>query len=164
MDLDLDPFADLRRRVATLRRTAPIGRVTELASGGFSVDGLTDLAGLGDDLAYEEDGRTHRAEVVRLGKDGLTAIPMGPTDGLRLGLPVELVGPATVAPHDAWIGRVVDPFGEAMDDRPLPQGASRKLVAPPPSPTRRRAMGKRLHTGYGVLDTVLPLARGQRVG
>ncbi|MEM7641897.1 MAG: FliI/YscN family ATPase [Pseudomonadota bacterium] len=164
MPLDTDPFADLRRRIAAIRTTAPIGRVTELSAGGFSVDGLSALACLGDDLGYHEAGHHHRAEVVRLTPEGLTAIPMGPVDGLRLGLPVELLGPAKVAPHESWIGRIVDPFGQPMDDRPLAHGTPRKLVAAPPSPTRRRGMGARLHTGYAVLDTVLPLARGQRVG
>lgn len=164
MSLDTDPFADLRRRIATVRTTAPIGRVTELSAGGFSVDGLSALACLGDDLGYEEGGCSHRAEVVRLTPEGLTAIPMGPVEGLRLGLPVELLGAATVAPHDSWIGRIVDPFGAPMDDHPLTQGDPRKLAAAPPSPTRRRSMGARTHTGYAVLDTILPLARGQRIG
>ncbi|MEM8823432.1 MAG: FliI/YscN family ATPase [Pseudomonadota bacterium] len=164
MQSDTDPFADFHRRIAAIRPTAPVGRVTELSAGGFSVDGLSALACLGDDLRYEDDGETHRAEIVRLAAGGLTAIPMGPVDGLRLGLPVELLGPVTVAPHDTWVGRIIDPFGDPMDGRPLAHGEPRKLMGPAPSPTRRRSMGARLHTGYAVLDTVLPLARGQRIG
>jgi flagellum-specific ATP synthase len=51
-----------------------------------------------------------------------------------------------------------------MDDRAIPFGTPRPLSAAPPSPARRRGMGARLRTGYAVLDTMLPLARGQRLG
>ncbi|MEM7489499.1 MAG: FliI/YscN family ATPase [Pseudomonadota bacterium] len=159
-----DPFADLRLRISDVRSTVPIGRVTELSPAGFAVEGLSALARLGDELRYEDEDDQHRAEIVKLDKTGLLAVPMGPVDGLRLGLPVELTGPATVAPHDAWVGRIVDPFGEPLDDGHLTRGAPRKLAGAPPAATRRRAMGERVHTGYAVLDTVLPLARGQRIG
>jgi len=38
------------------------------------------------------------------------------------------------------------------------------MRAPPPPATTRRAMGARLPTGLAVFDTLLPIARGQRLG
>jgi flagellum-specific ATP synthase len=159
-----DPFDALRRTVADLQVCVPLGRVVDVSPTGFLVRNLSQAAHLGDDLVYEVGGTRHRAEVVHLDYDRLRAVPLGPLDGLRIGAEVELSGSPSIAPHDAWIGRVVDPFGQPMDDRPLPYGTPRALGAAPPSPARRRGMGARLRTGYAVLDTMLPLARGQRVG
>jgi flagellum-specific ATP synthase len=159
-----DPFATLRATVSDVRTSTPLGRISALSPTGFTVTGLSGEASLGDDLVYGEGNGRHRAEVIRLAADSLMAAPMGPVEGLRLGMAVDLEGPASVAPHDGWIGRIVDPFGRQMDGSPLPLGPLRPLTAPPPSPVARRGMGRRLHTGYAVLDTMLPIARGQRVG
>jgi flagellum-specific ATP synthase len=71
----------------------------------------------------------------------------------------------SVRPCAAWIGRVIDAFGAPLDGRPLVDGAiAAPLRRAPPPATRRRAIGARLDTGLAVFDTLLPIARGQRVG
>jgi flagellum-specific ATP synthase len=60
---------------------------------------------------------------------------------------------------------MVDAFGRPLDGRPLQQGADAiplRRAAPPAA--QRRALGARIATGQSALDTVLPIARGQRVG
>jgi flagellum-specific ATP synthase len=69
------------------------------------------------------------------------------------------------APDDSWIGRVVDPDGRALDGRPLLPGLQpAALHQTPPEPHRRRGFGQRLETGLALLNTMLPLVRGQRIG
>ena len=86
-------------------------------------------------------------------------------DGIRLGDAVELVGTGAIAPHDGWIGRIIDPFGQPMDGRPLMQGGlARVLRAAPPLAAERKRLGNRLETGMRVFNTLLPLVRGQRIG
>jgi flagellum-specific ATP synthase len=69
------------------------------------------------------------------------------------------------APHDGWIGRVIDPLGETVDGRPMLRGSeARDLMAPPPAAAGRKPLGERLATGLSVLNTILPSVRGQRVG
>lgn len=166
MTLDTqDPFAPLRHQIAPVRRGGPVGRISRLDASGFGVEGLSRHARLGDDLVYLDDrGVRHRAEVVRLEQGMLWAVPFGVPEGLRIGLIVETSGPPSIGPDDSWIGRIVDPFGMPIDDRHLLRGAERSLTAAPPAATRRRAMGRRQRTGYAVLDTMLPIARGQRIG
>ncbi|CTQ49105.1 FliI/YscN family ATPase [Jannaschia donghaensis] len=160
-----DPFAPLRARVATMARSYPLGRIAEVTPAGFRVTGLSDHALLGDELIYDDTaGLPQRAEVSHLQRDSLWATPYASATGLRMGLPVRPAGPARVSPHAGWIGRIVDPFGQPLDDRPLCAGAPVPLRAPPPSGARRRSMGARLRTGFAVLDTMLPLVRGQRIG
>ena len=60
---------------------------------------------------------------------------------------------------------MVDPDGRPLDGRPLAPGPrDRPLDAAPPDPVTRRGFGPRLETGVAGLDTLLPLARGQRMG
>jgi flagellum-specific ATP synthase len=75
------------------------------------------------------------------------------------------LGPATFQPCDAWIGRVIDPFGKPLDGAPLPRGTvERGMSAAPPPPLERRGLGYRVETGLCLFNTILPVARGQRLG
>lgn len=154
-------FDPLMAELASIRAATRIGRIADLGRGTLRVTGLGDAA-LGDRVMIA--GRIG-GEVLRAAPDGLTVLPDDVAEGLCLGDPVALVGAATIAPHDGWIGRLVDPFGQPLDERPLFRGAvSRPLRAAPPPPAQRRAMGERLRTGTAVFDTLLPLVRGQRIG
>jgi flagellum-specific ATP synthase len=80
-------------------------------------------------------------------------------------MPVSRSGSDTLAPHDSWLGRLIDPTGRPLDGRPLlPGRVARPVRAGALPPVARRAMGARLETGLAVFDTMLPIVRGQRIG
>jgi flagellum-specific ATP synthase len=158
-------FDSLLAQVARVAHVAPVGRVAAVGPGRITVAGLSDAAALGDRVDIAARDGMLPGEVVALGPDGVTVLPDGAAEGLALDQPVELRGPATLAPDAAWLGRVIDPFGCPLDGRPLLSGpADRPLRAAPPPPGARRPMGARLATGLAVFDTLLPLVRGQRLG
>ena len=160
-----DPFTAFRGQVAAIPRAYPVGRITRLEPTGFQVEGLSDHALLGDELFFEgAGGGRQRAEVTRLDRNTVWATPFAQAEGLRIGLPVRPGGSPSIAPDDSWVGRVVDPFGAPLDDRPLMSGHARDLRAKAPPAARRRMMGARQRTGLAVLDTMLPIVEGQRVG
>ena len=147
--------------VVTMRR---IGRVAEVARGLLMVTGLGSLVALGDRVlirgAVEIGG-----EALRITPDSVTVLPDASPDGLAIGDRVELQGRAEIAPDESWIGRIVDPFGQPLDGRPLFRGpVARPLRAGAPAAAHRRRLGQRLRTGVSVFDTMLPLVRGQRIG
>ncbi len=160
---------DLSRLSAQLSTIAPvrrIGRVSGVSAGVIQVAGLARFARIGDQLQLSrQNGQTIGGEVVRLEQDILVMLPDETYEGVSLGDCVALCPPATVAPSDAWIGRVVDPFGRPLDGRPLLRGSEAwALQASPPPPGQRRAMGERLETGLAAMNTLLPIVRGQRLG
>lgn len=162
-----DPVLDrLAAQVARLEAEVPLGRVSGASGGAVQVAGLGAVARLGDRLRLLPSGRAPvAAEVVRIGEGHVLALPDGAAEGLRLGDRAELLPPPAFAPHADWLGRVVDPDGRPLDGRPLLSGLRpRPLRAEPPPAGRRRAMGARLATGFAAFDTLLPLARGQRIG
>jgi flagellum-specific ATP synthase len=162
---DEDLFAPLRLAISEIRRCRPIGRIEGLSPEGFTVTGLGREARLGDDVVLKgADGSRMRGEVHRIGAGRVTVAPMGSARGLGAGQEVELTGAPQLRPCEGWLGRIVDPFGRPMDGRPLPAGLPRSIHAPPPDPALRRPMGARIDTGVDVLDALLPLARGQRIG
>lgn len=128
--------------------------------------GLEKTARIGDQLqVIRSDKSLLEGEVLALGHADLLMQPDGVTGGIALGDPVLLLGPVDIAPTSDWLGRVVDPSGRPLDGRPLLRGPQpRPLLADPPAPARRRGFGERLETGMAVLNTMLPLVRGQRIG
>jgi len=160
---DLDCLCAQISSISTVRH---IGRVSAVSAGVIHVDGLTRFARIGDQLRLtRQSGEIVRGEVVRLEQKCLVMLPDTSYDGVSLGDPVALCPPVTVAPTKAWIGRVIDPFGQPLDGLPLLRGIEeRPLQASPPPPAQRRAMGERLETGMAVMNTLLPVVRGQRMG
>ena len=158
-----DPLiARMTAAIAGLRATFPLGRVQAAGGAVIAVRGLAGTARLGDRTRV---GAALMAEVVRIADDLVQLLPEGAVDGVSIGDPVRLLGAPVFAPDDSWIGRVIDPDGLPLDGRPLLPGLNPRAVrAAPPLAQDRRAMGARLGTGYPVFDTLLPLARGQRIG
>ncbi|WP_407493731.1 FliI/YscN family ATPase [Pseudooceanicola sp. MF1-13] len=158
-------FAGLRAELETLSSVRRIGRVAGVEGAALKISGLG-TARMGDQVrCIRVDGTFLGGEVIRIEDDMVTVLPDDSTDGVSRGDRVTLLGPARIAPHDGWIGRVVDPYGEPLDGRPLVKGHSaRALRAPPPNPANRGRLGARLETGMAVFNTMLPLVEGQRVG
>ena len=142
------------------------GSVAAVDSAALSVPGLGPAARRGDRVRVTPRGRAPLlAEIVAVDGAQARAMWFGSGEGVAVGDKVWLEHQRGVAPCTAWIGRVVDAFGEPMDGAPLGHGT---IPVPmrrnPPPPAARRGLGARVGTGLAVLDTMLPLARGQRIG
>ncbi len=160
-----DIFANLVSEIRGVALSTRIGRVIELGRGTLRVTGLERAATLGDRVLIRGSSAAIGGEVLRLARDGATILPDGSAEGLAIGDMVDLVGATAISPDDSWIGRIVDPMGRPLDGRPLPRGSvPRALRAEAPAAATRRRIGPRLETGVAVFDTLLPLARGQRIG
>lgn len=166
MSLQQSILAPFRQSVRHTTPVRHVGRITEISGSALQIKGLNNVARLGDEISIRRPGHPHtRAEITRVGSNDATAVPYGHLGGMQTQTPVILEGAPRAAPDDSWLGRVLDPFGAPMDGRPLVQGVEqRTLKGDIPAAHTRRPMGARLETGIGVLDTLLPLARGQRVG
>ena len=155
-------FDGLRAEIATVATAVPLGRVAAVGRGTVQVTGLQRLASLGDRVQI---GAAMGGEVLGLSAEGVTVLTDDSAEGITMGAPVQLRGQTSLAPDDSWIGRIIDPFGQPLDGRPLLRGAvSRPLRAPAPPAATRRRLGERLETGVAIFDTLLPLVRGQRIG
>jgi flagellum-specific ATP synthase len=159
-------FAGLRAEIETLSPVRHVGRVIGVSGGTLQVSGLGSAARMGDQLKIVRgDGSALGGEVIRIDPDAITILPDAETDGVSRGDRATLMGPARIAPHDGWIGRVIDPYGVPLDGRPLLRGShERPIRCDPPPPASRNRLGARLDTGMAVFNTMLPIVEGQRIG
>ncbi|WP_246139534.1 FliI/YscN family ATPase [Phaeobacter marinintestinus] len=156
----------LKLEVENLPQTVPVGRVIGVEGGQIQISGLSDKAEIGDRLVLQRGSGEHLSgEVLRIASETVHMLPDAAPDGVALDNPVFLYRVPAFAPSNRWIGRVIDPFGQPLDDKPLSRGPiPRPVFAAPPRAGLRRPMGQRLPTGLAVLNTVLPIVAGQRVG
>lgn len=156
----------LRARISQLQPVHAVGRVHSVDGTTIWVRGLTEVACIGDRLRLVRHGGSELGgEVLRIRDDMVAMLPDESADGVARGDRVAVLGAPTLAPCDAWIGRVIDPYGRPLDNAPLTQGAYRRpFRASPPPAARRRALGGRIATGLAVFDTLLPVVQGQRIG
>ncbi len=107
------------------------------------------------------------AEVVGFRETRALLMPFGPVEGVAPGaeIRIEPQGSA-VRPTTAWLGRIIDAFGEPIDGLgPLPQGmAAYPLRAAPPAAHARGRVGERLDLGVRSMNVFTTCCRGQRLG
>ena len=150
-----------------------------VATDGLSlkIEGLSGFAALGDTVRISTERRAGkrgvaqsdrdvRAKIVAMDGEIVTGFAYGSLTGAAVGNIATLDRASGEAfPCDDWIGRIIDPFGVAMDGKPLAHGEiPMPLERAAPNAAMRHKLGGRLSTGLCVLDTLLPICRGQRIG
>jgi flagellum-specific ATP synthase len=158
--LDTNSLEIALQSIRGARKTFPVGRVTSIGQGVVSLVGLGPDVCVGDQIRFSETTVGH---VITVASDGVIATVDRALNQLSVGAKAQHIGKVPIMPHVGWIGRVIDPTGVALDGRPLLPGGA-VVASQAPDPYLRRGLGGRLRTGYAVLDTILPLVRGQRIG
>ncbi|MFN7054790.1 FliI/YscN family ATPase [Hyphomonas sp.] len=143
------------------------GTVTDVAPGLLKIAGVSELAGVGNEISIEKQGETIHGEILTVSGDSVSALLYSATDAIRIGDTVQIEQEARIEPGDHWLGRIINYRGEiagAEGQPPSSGNTSRPLRAPALPAHARRRLGPRLRTGWMVTDTLLPICRGQRLG
>jgi F-type H+-transporting ATPase subunit alpha len=136
------------------------GRVRSVGDGIVWIEGLPSAAMEG--ILLLEDGS--HALVFHLAKERLGAILLTQTTRLTAGTIVHLSGRRLSLPvGDQLMGRVVNPLGDPLDGQPPSDSLSRReLFTSSPPIVARDFVHRPLYTGSKVVDTLIPVAKGQR--
>jgi flagellum-specific ATP synthase len=149
-------------------RLTRFGRVARLEGLLVEVTGASGAIGLGGRLRISAaNGRETPCEVVGFRDGRALAMPFGQLDGIALGASAIFEdGTGAIYPCRAWLGRVLDAFGRAMDGKGhLPEGmAPYALRAPAPSAHTRTRVGGKLDLGVRALNSFTTCCKGQRMG
>lgn len=162
MTLDVARYAPVAKKAATPTVQGWLSEAVGLVLEAQGIEAtLGSVVRLSPAAAAEVD-----AEVVGVRGARTLLMPLGPTEGLRVGTPVRaLSGVARVPVGDALLGRVLDGLGRPLDGRPLERClAERPLRGFPQNPLSRRPVEVPLRVGVRALDGLLTLAEGQRIG
>jgi len=111
-------------------------------------------------------GRAHQAEVIGFRGSNVLSMPIDSTEGVRFGDAVWAQGTmARIEAGPALLGRVLNAMGAPIDERRPPVTATTlPLDGALRSPLNRVPISEPLGTGIRVLDAMLTVGRGQRVG
>ncbi len=160
MALDVEELRAKLAHVPTLGLTGRVAGVTGLALR-FVVPG----ARVGDVVVVRRRGEPLLCEVMGFDEGVALGLPLGSLAGVGPDDVVESTArPFEVRAGDGLLGRVVDGLGRPCDGRPAIEGEWVPVDAAPPSALDRQPVHVPLATGVRVIDGVLTLGQGQRVG
>ena len=137
-----------------------VGRVISAADGIARVEGLPST--MANELLRFEDGTLGMAQNLDTREIGV--VVLGEFSGIEEGQEVTRTGEVLSVPvGDNFLGRVVDPLGNPIDDLGAiePEGR-RPLELQAPSVIQRQSVGEPLQTGMKAIDAMIPIGRGQR--
>ena len=125
------------------------------------------LPNLRNAIELDNNGQRLVVEVAQhIGDNVARCIAMSSTDGLVRGTEaVDTGGPLTVPVGDACLGRVFNLLGDAIDNKPAPEGMERwPIHRDPPSYEEQETTTEILETGIKVVDLICPYAKGGKIG
>jgi F-type H+-transporting ATPase subunit beta len=124
-----------------------------------------DMPKVYDALLIEEAGLTLEVEQ-QLGDGIVRTIAMGSTDGLRRGLKAKGTGAAISVPvGKATLGRIMDVLGEPVDEKGAVESEERwPIHRTAPKFEDQATTTEILETGIKVIDLIMPIAKGGKVG
>jgi flagellum-specific ATP synthase len=143
-----------------------IGRVTAVR--GMLVESTGPRSVIGELCAIRcfHSAKTIQAEVVGLDGTTVRLMPYGETKGIEIGCEVAASGTVLqIGVGKKLLGRVLDATGHPCDGKGefIPEDYY-PVTAPPPNPLERLPIRERIVTGVRAIDSMLTLAKGQRIG
>ena len=149
-----------------LERYQPGLRIREIGSVLSVGDGIVWISGLPsaamDDVILLADGS--RALVFDLSPERIGAVLLEESEQLTAGATAYLTRlPLRIPAGRELLGRVIDPLGKPMDGRELPNDSKQQaLYVRSPPIIARDYVHAPLYTGSKIIDTLIPIGRGQR--
>lgn len=156
-------FSELRVRTRQIAESEVFGKVLSIGGLELEVAGLGAAARMGGHVKVAD---RIRGEIVAVDRDVATVLPFGTWEGVALADDVRLIDAGgDIYPDESWLGRVLDAFGQPLDDALLCEGPHcYPPRAVPPEAFQRRSTGKKLETRIKAIDAFTPICRGQRLG
>ena len=137
-----------------------VGTVIEIGDGIARIHGLA-AARYNELLQFPND---IMGIALNLEEDSVAAVVLGDYTTIKEGDEVRCTGRIAEVPvGDGLIGRVVDPLGRPLDGRgALKAKKTRPIERVAPSVTLRSPVDTPVQTGIKVIDSLIPVGRGQR--
>ena len=116
-------------------------------------------------LVPEQEGLTLEVQQ-QLGDGIVRTIAMGASEGLRRGLEVNNTGqPITVPVGQKTLGRIMDVLGNPIDEKgPIGEDERMPIHRKAPTYDEQAATTEILETGIKVIDLIMPIAKGGKIG
>jgi len=158
----------IAKEIASIPNRRVYGKVSQIVGLLVEVGGIPGTISIGDHcVLLARDGRKVICEVIGFREGRALAMPFGSLEGVGLGTTVEIgTTEPVIWPHDSWLGRVVNAFGQPVDgEGMLVHGKlPYSIHALPPSAHQRKRVGDKVDLGVRAMNAFLTVCRGQRMG
>lgn len=158
----LQPYFALLEKRASWRWTGRVVQANEQ-----TVESEGPLCSVGESCeVMDSRGQRHRGEVIGFRDSHVLTMTLSATRGIQYGDRVQASGSVpSLAVGEQMQGRLLDALGQPLDGLPLPRVRSMwPLDGAAPTPMSRKSILEPLQTGVRVVDGLLTVGRGQRVG
>lgn len=163
-----DLLSDIAHSVDQVQPHQIYGSVAGVQGLSVELAGIEKYVSVGDRcIIHARKSKLVPVEIVGFKNNNALALPFTSLDGVGLGAKVTLINVEPVIyPTEAWLGRVINAFGEPVDGKgPLPKGTHPYPIRHPALPAhQRQRVGKKLDLGVRSINTFLSCCRGQRMG
>jgi len=163
-----DAMRALLKEIEAIPPLTRFGRVARIEGLCVEVTGAQGAVSLGGQCRISiGNNKKIPCEVIGFRDGRALVMPLGSLDGITLGARADFEDRALcLYPSRAWLGRVVNGFGEAMDGKGrLAQGTiAYPFKASPPPATARGRIGAKLDLGVRALNAFVTCCAGQRMG
>lgn len=145
------------------------GRVTSVRGVVIECSGISDFVSLGSRcmIKNRQKNTNIQCEVVGFDNNTVLLMPFDDMDGVGAGAEVEVYQHDNVVfPDETWLGRIIDPFGNPIDNQgPVTPGEkSYPIKVNPPPANKRNRIGDKIDLGVKAIDTFVSCCYGQRMG
>ncbi|WP_273125544.1 flagellar protein export ATPase FliI [Metabacillus sp. HB246100] len=158
---------DLVHEIEKLDSYKRFGKVKQVV--GLMIESRGPESSIGD-LCYIYTGTNNKtkipAEVVGFRNEFVLLMPYQQLTNISPGSIVEGTNePLRVKVGSALVGQVIDAFGKPLNETMLPKGlAYVPTDQSPPNPMKRPPIHEKMEVGVRVIDSLLTVGKGQRVG
>jgi flagellum-specific ATP synthase len=159
----------LRQQVADIKPIKISGKVNAVKGLIIECVGINDYVSIGSRCKIHNalKGTSVLCEVVGFNQDNVLLMPFEDTEGVGAGAVVEVYQHENIVmPDESWLGRVINAFGDPIDDKgPLKLGQfTYPLKANPPASQKRNRIGAKIDLGVKAIDSFSSCCYGQRMG
>jgi F-type H+-transporting ATPase subunit beta len=143
-----------------------LGYVLSVRSSIIDIEFPQGLPAIHSQLKAGTDGKIAIEVVSHLSSQVVRGVALVPTAGVRRGeVVIDMQRPLQVPVGDRLLGRMLNLFGEAIDQKePITGGEWRSIHAEPIALSERVTQAEILKTGIKAIDLLTPLERGGKTG
>ncbi len=156
--------ASLRNKIQKINPIIITGKITKVV--GTVVEAVGIKAAIGDICEIITEDKEVKAEVIGFSNSHIVLMPFEGTEGI---LPesriIQLKKQATVGVGDSVLGRVIDGFGQPLDNKGPIEGVKEYLLYGNPSnPLSRMPIDEPIDVGIRAINGLITIGKGQRIG
>ncbi|MBN2803652.1 MAG: FliI/YscN family ATPase [Deltaproteobacteria bacterium] len=142
------------------------GKISAVTGSVLRVKGINAVVGQQVELWPQKDTPPVKAEVIGMDKEELLLMALESIVGIGPGCEVSVGRQDPYVPvGDHLLGRVIDGMGRPIDGKPMPLLPEKHpLRAHPPDPMKRQLISEPFSSGVRIVDSMLTVGKGQRIG